>query len=57
MEKEEFAEEVVKSFCLALAMTMRDIEAAQPEKGFSALFMDLFKKKLEGAIAGMHKEV
>ena len=52
MAQQQFNEEVVLSFYMALIMTLREIEAAQPEPGFSALFMDLLKKNLEGAITG-----
>lgn len=52
MEPLDSAEKVVQSLNAALVLTLRKIEAAQPEAGFSSLFMDLLKKNLEGVIAG-----
>ena len=56
MAEQHLDEEVVLSFYAALVNTIRRVEEAQPEPGFSALFMDLLDKQMERAIAGAKAE-
>lgn len=52
MTPQQFNPEAPLSFLSALALTIRDIEKAQPEPGFTEVFMDLLDKKLEATITG-----